>query len=372
MPSIEKVFFQEPIHPDPTYASRTEGRLKWLSRSTHPLAVDMRRFLNFNLNCLDKNFANEIHGRLLADGQHWRSAFFEMVVARTLQSLDGALTYAPQAGNSHPDFGVCIGGQNLVVEATAPIFRKDIQDEMGQQEYLKKILEPEVPAGWTVLIQTLPDLGPQDSKKEFKEAVKRIFEGVGPPSELGEEKDLRTAVGDGWLELALLSVEAKNVRIAGGPGVSWVGDGVERIRKTVKKKRCQVRDVDCPVLLAVNVSEVFSGFEDFDRALLGHQHSVYDVEADCIAEERFVADGVFDPAGDEEPTIAGVLAYVEAGFLCAFEPVLYVHPRHRASFPQSFERLERRSYDPMAGIVRTSAHGAPVLASLKPVQRSSL
>lgn len=364
--------FPEPSESDPTYANPIESTLRWLSRSTHSLAVDMRRFLNFNLSQLQNDFANELHGRLLRDGEHWTSAFFEMIVARSLQSLGAVLEIAPEVNGSKPDFLARFGKKALIVEATAPIFHAETQAQMGKQNHLKAIVGSLVPVGWAALLHRLPDLGPADSKREFKRVLRRSLEDQGPPTEKGEHREARVAVGSQYVELTLIAMEDPKIKIAGGPGFGFYGNGVEKIRKTVRKKRPQVRDANCPVILAVNASEIFSKIGDFDKALLGHQRRVYDVESEKVTEDRFVADGVFDPVGDELPTFAGVLAYIEAGFFCSREPVLYVHPRFGGSFPEPFQRLETRSYDPGVGIIKTEARGEPVLAALNPVDRSLL
>jgi hypothetical protein len=46
--------------------------------------------------------------------------------------------------------------------------------------------------------------------------------------------------------------------------------------------------------------------------------------------------------GAGEPTISGVLAFPEVGFLRCADPVLWVHPRFEGMFPQALNDLETR------------------------------
>jgi hypothetical protein len=55
----------------------------------------------------------------------------------------------------------------------------------------------------------------------------------------------------------------------------------------------------------------------------------------------FQYDGLF-AGGEGEPTISGVLAFPEVGFLRCDDPVLWVHPRYGGQFPRAFNDLEMR------------------------------
>jgi len=360
-------FFEEPKAPDPTFAGRKEGLLGWLGRSTHPRAAACRRFLNSNLNSLPQEYAASIHSRLLEDGQHWHAAFFEMIVGRTLQSLGAELEIEPEMdGSTLPDFKASFEGFEVVVEATAPVFFRQVQEEMGRKNALAATIEELAPEGWVVVIDEIPDLGPSDSKREFKRVVRQLLD-VPPPRPGEEQKKLRSWVGHQSLELTLSEFDDPTVKIGAGPGMAFWGDGVETIRKAVRRKRSQVRHADVPAILAINAPEIFSGLRDFDQALFGRRHQVFSVEKEEIVEDRFVADGVLDPCGEAPPTFAGVLAYVEAGFFCSRDPVLYVHPRFAGALPPAFSRLERRTLVPGEGISILPREGASVLEALGPV-----
>jgi hypothetical protein len=84
MAAISREWFPEPTRADDTYLSRGEPITNWLKRSTIPGAMECRRFLNENLSNLPRG-----HQRILYQALHnrWHSAFFEVIVARTLQVL---------------------------------------------------------------------------------------------------------------------------------------------------------------------------------------------------------------------------------------------------------------------------------------------
>jgi hypothetical protein len=68
--------------------------------------------------------------------------------------------------------------------------------------------------------------------------------------------------------------------------------------------------------------------EDLDRALFGTSVTQ--------------GDGLF-AGGEGEPTISGVLAFPEVGFLRCDDPILWLHPRFQGEFPQALYDLEIRN-----------------------------
>ena len=59
-------------------------------------------------------------------------------------------------------------------------------------------------------------------------------------------------------------------------------------------------------------------------------------------ERFFQRDGLF-AGGEGEPTISGVLAFPEVGFLRCVDPVLWVHPRFVGRLPRALEDLQIRT-----------------------------
>jgi len=366
------VWFREPPGADPTFARRNEGAVRWLDRSTLPLARDCRRFLNSNLSRLPRKYANELYARLREGGQHWRSAFFEMMVARTLQALGAEVEVEPEIRGSHrPDFKASFATGSVIVEATAPEFNRAAAAELGRKSALTAIIEEEAPSGWSVFIDEIPDLGPAESKRKFKRLVKKLLD-VPPPSEGVESRHVCGRFDNHRVQLTLIPFDDPATKIAGGPGTFWWGDSIGTVREAIRRKRRQVRDASLPVILAINASEIFSSWRDIDEALIGHRHAVYSVKSDKIVDDRFVEDGIFDSHKETPPTFAGALVYIEAGFFCAREPVLYLHPRFEGELPEELHRVERRVLVPGEKVGSLPPVGEPVLAALNPVRQDPL
>jgi hypothetical protein len=74
-------WFPAPSRTDDTYGRKGEPTTAWLQRSTVARAIAWRRFLNQNLSMLPR-----VHQPVLYQALHdrWHSAFFELIVARTL------------------------------------------------------------------------------------------------------------------------------------------------------------------------------------------------------------------------------------------------------------------------------------------------
>lgn len=97
-----EIWFPEPENADNTWAKEGgEGTFSWLERSTLPRACAAREFLNSNLTLLPEEFANKLRRDL---AHRWQSAFFELIVARTLQVLGGSLSIEESTASARLPF----------------------------------------------------------------------------------------------------------------------------------------------------------------------------------------------------------------------------------------------------------------------------
>jgi hypothetical protein len=121
--------FPEPTERDDTYAGRLESTPAWLARSTLDMAREYRSFLNRNLAALPEECQEGI-GRWLKTDMHYVSAFFELVVARTLQTQETTITCEPEnsVDGTKIDFMARFPNYEVGVEATSPLFDR----EMGE------------------------------------------------------------------------------------------------------------------------------------------------------------------------------------------------------------------------------------------------
>ncbi|MDQ3645878.1 MAG: hypothetical protein M3345_02980 [Actinomycetota bacterium] len=201
-----------------------------------------------------------------------------------------------------------------------------------------------------VVVSSLPDIGPQDSRKRFRSTVRRLIAdaaSVGPyPVDVSEE------LPEGTVSLTLVK---KGAGVSPGrsvgvePALTAWDDTERRVRRAVSRKRRQGREADVPALVAVHATGIASAYEEFDLALFGREVAEMDARG-RLSGTRFEPDGAFARGGGE-PTWAGVLAFLNVGFLGGSDPVLYLHPRFGGRLPAALLTLERRRYDAQAGVI---------------------
>ena len=347
-------WFPEPTEIDDTPAYRGESTTDWLARSTSPRAREARRFLNENLSAFPESGRDAMYRALHV---RERSALFELIVARTLQVLGAEIEVEPRSpSGTRVDFLSRFEDGTVAVEAVSPVFNADAGETVKRRTPLLDIIESMAPTGCRAWVLSLPRLGPDDSRKAFKAAVRRLFD--LPPPKSGEEPvEVSEDLPEGELRLLVLP---KRPGEAGGravmvepPFASW-DNSEARIRRAVKRKRRQGRNLGAPSVSAVNATGLSSTLEGFDFALYGREVATVDSRGRVLA-TRFEPDGEFN-RGQGTPTWAAVLAYVNAGMWGSPDPVLYLHPRFRGELPGALMGLERKTYDPETGAM-TSREG---------------
>jgi hypothetical protein len=186
-----------------------------------------------------------------------------------------------------------------------------------------------------------------------KAAVERLLDTEPPERALGLKR-VETRLPEGELRLGILPQRASGVEgrvIMSEPAVAAWNTSEEKIRKVIKKKRAQGRNVEIPSILAVWANGISTTFEDFDHALYGREVGVLGTETATgvleVSRSEFHADGVFNK-GEGDPTWAAVLAFVNVYLGGGSDPVLYLHPRFRGDLPETLTSIERRSFDPVA------------------------
>ncbi len=362
-----EVWFPEPSCTDDSPAHRGEPTTNWLRRSTHPRAKAARRFLNENLPALPSEHQDVLYRML---HERWHSAFFELIAGRTLQILGATIEVEPGgASDTRIDFMARFPDATVAVEGVSPIFGPEVGEKVKRRNPLLDIVESESPRGLWVMVYSLPDLGPQDSKKRFRRTVRKLLAEAGnvgsSPVYVTEE------LPEGTVSLTLAKKGAgvppgRSVGIE--PALTTWDDTEQRVRRAVARKRRQGREAGVPALVAVHATGIASSYEEVDTALFGRE--VASVGPDeQLQGTRFEADGVF-AGGSGEPTWAAALAFLNVGFLGGPDPVLYVHPRFGGQLPEALLALERRSYDAGAGkIVAREPSTAEILSGLRFVSR---
>lgn len=343
-----RIWLPEPSIPDDTHKSRTEHTLDWLERSTSVKAKECRRFLNESISKFPSEVQEYFRHYLR---ERWHTTFFELVVARMLQELGADLQFESTNTNGRcPDFAAHFPDGKIIVEAIAPMFNATVGVEEKNRIPLLEIIDSQIPEGWLVGVWELPKIGPADSKREFKRTIARMLD-VRPPTEDSTDLELTAELPSGIIRLHLWPGSSRTRRVA-MEGVYTTFDNSEaRIRHAIHQKRSQVRGSDAPVLLAIQASGISSSFEDFDIALFGRTYESYNERRELV-ETGFMASGEFNNKSDKAPTFAGVLAFLEMGWLGGPTPILYRHPRSVSVLPESVLKLEQRTYDRNAGEIR--------------------
>ena len=361
-------WFAEPGSQDDTYARTGEGTLAWLARSTVPRAAGYRNFLNRNLSALPADCHKAIYEHLREE-RHHQDGLFELIVGRTLQELGAAIECEPEGlpSGRRPDFVARFPGGTVYVEAVRPRMDRELVAAAARPEApITKLIEQNVPPGWAANIRALPRVRPDESRRHIKAFLRREMD-LPLPAHDDEEVKIKTIFEQGELEVLLFPQSrhglSANTKVAIHNAVAYFPDDESALRAAVKRKYEQLRGLDRPALVALNMSSTTSGREDLDQALFGVAVSRRDQHGDEVG-RYFQADGLF-ARGQGEPTVSGVLAFPEVGMLRCADPVLYVHPRFGGGFPGPLDSLEvRRAPGTGAGIDVRQARRVNLLTGL--------
>lgn len=352
------IYFNEPAVEDPTYASRGESTTDWLKRSTLPTAVEAREFLNCNLSAIPSQERKPIFNLLK---NRWSSGLLELVMARIIQELGGSFTREEKNSEGRrPDFRVQLGSDRIVFEATAPEFEQGTKSRQKQNIQLLEIVERHIPDDWDVMLFELPKIGPNESKKRFQSALKKIFS-IDPPADDADIRKIDYKLPQGSIEMTLLPGKYGG-EILGGPGYSGSSDTKKSIRNALKRKRSQVRSEKYPVVLAILGSGIFTKFEDFDLELFGHTVSRVDRKLGSIAYTKFEPDGALAKEKGSQ-TYAGVLVFLGLTPFRCKGPVLYWSP-WAGPIPDYFSAFKRRILGNGEGIKTLEAQGPNPLQAI--------
>jgi hypothetical protein len=369
-----EAWFPKPEQPDPTIARTDEGTVSWLRRSTLPLANDCREFLNRNLSVLPEGCRDGIFKHLRHE-QHHKDGFFELVVARTLQELGADIACEPEnpIDRSRVDYAATFPDGVVFVEAVSPVLDKELGAVLKRESPLTQLIKDRVPPGWAADVRELPNVGLDESKRHIKAFLQRVMN-IPPPTRDDEEVEIRGLFEQGDLRVILfpqsrhgLSADTKIAMYAVG---YWPNDQAV-LRGAVKRKYRQLSNLDGTSLVALNMASTTASREELDRALFGTSETQFDRYMNEVRRYR-KNDGLF-AGGAGEPTISGVLAFPEVGFLPCDDPILWVHPRFEGALPRALNDLETR-YAPSAPdadpeVIVRSAKKTDVLRNLGFVEK---
>jgi hypothetical protein len=339
-----EAWFPRPEKPDPTYARSDEWTVSWLRRSTLPLADDCREFLNRNLSLLPDDCSDGIFNHLRHQ-QHHRDGFFELVVARTLQELGADIECEPEnpIDRSRVDYAATFPEGVVFVEAVSPELDKELGAVLKRESPLTQLIKDNVPPGWAADVKELPKVGPDESKRQVKALLQRKMN-LSPPTRDDEEVEVRGSFEQGDLRVILFPQSryglSADTKIAASNLIEYFPNDHAALLGALQRKYRQLRNLDGTCLVALNMFSTTASRDDLDRALFGTSVTQSDRSWNELRRCRR-RDGLF-AGGAGEPTISGVFAFPEVGFLRCADPVLWVHPRFEGMFPQALNDLETR------------------------------
>ena len=217
--------FREPTVEDLRWGRHDPDQMGWLERSTRPQARRIRRFLNVNLAALPTDAAAALCRRFRTDP--WRQVYFELVVGRFLQLLGATIEYEPTGPNQRKVDWLATfkDSGSIYVEATSPRMNAWVDKAAHANGPLLKIIEAEAAEGWSVIVGSLPAVGPQDSRAEFRRAVRAIMAelpnaATAPPD---ERVDRVAWIAQGEIELGFRPGHLDSGANRWQPGWRWLG-----------------------------------------------------------------------------------------------------------------------------------------------------
>ena len=191
--------------------------------------------------------------------ERWSSAFFELVVARLLQEMGATIAIeVTSPSGKRPDFSASFADCAVVVEATTPVVNGEVGELAKRRIPLLDFIESHKPAGWSVGVSELPDIGYAESRLPFQRAVRGMLD-VPPPRDCDEQREVVRELSSGTIRMMLVPnrvVEADVLLWESGMG--YCDNTESRIVHAVRRKRGQVRDVTLPVLLAIEAGGLSS------------------------------------------------------------------------------------------------------------------
>lgn len=197
------LWFPEPVVADATDGRDDETMAEWLDRSTVPRAVEARRFLNENLAALPEQEQPQFY-KLFRE--RWKSTLFEIIVARTLQTIGSTLVIEPEGfEGKRIDFMASFPDMVVAVEAKAPEMNRTVLQQNTENQPLVEIIKQLIPPRWWVAIARLPNIGARDSKRQFRQRIEAIFARLPPSGQDNETIEVYEELPTGLIMMWIAS-----------------------------------------------------------------------------------------------------------------------------------------------------------------------
>lgn len=140
-------------------------------------------------------------------------------MARMLQELGADLAFeTTNPDGKCPDFAANFPDRKIIVEAIAPTFNASVGVEAKNRIPLLEIIDSKIPDGWLVGVWALPNIGPADSKQEFKRTIARLLD-ILPPREDATDLELTAELPSGVIRLHLWPGSSRSRKSRNGGGL---------------------------------------------------------------------------------------------------------------------------------------------------------
>ena len=353
----ELTLFDDIVRTDHRPSTRARSSFDFLNTSAWPACHNMRDRLEQWFERYPDSSKNDLRARFRKRDHNHESAFFELFLHEVFRRLGLSPEVHPesQRGRGRPDFAVTSGSDNIsYVEANVVGLRGFMAEDPLEDEVLDAIdaLAVERPTGIALQARTRGNLAQTPPIRRIKAKVRRWVDRIDgefrSPGRIEAEPSLEIPHGGWILTLAAFHrFEHGSKRLIHiGPGKSGPSSDAVALRKNVLAKAKQHRDVERPLIIAMNTQSGFQDREDELSALFGQELvSWQEDEHGNVVTLPHVSrkhDAVWrNRAGSRYSRLHGVLFYRGAWPWTAHSVTshLYVNPYIQADVPHELLRL---------------------------------
>lgn len=353
----ELTLFDDIERTDHRFSTRARPSFDFLNTSAWPACHNMRDTLEQWFERYPNGSKHDLRARFRKRDHNHESAFFELFLHEVFRRLELSPEVHPesQRGRSRPDFAISSGSGGIsYVEANVVGLKGFMAKDQLEDEVLDAIdaLAFERPTRIALYARTRGKLTQLPSIRRVKEKVQRWLDQIEGDfrvrGSIEEEPSLEICHGD-WkttLEAFHRFEHDSNRLIHFGPGKGGPSSDGVALRQNILKKARQHRDLERPLVIAMNTHSGFQGREDelsalFGRELLSWQE---DDHGNVVALPHVLRepDAVWrNRAGNRYRRLHGVLFFRGAWPWTAHcvTSHLYVNPYIQADVPHELLRL---------------------------------
>lgn len=342
---------------DHRHSKRSRPSFDFLNTSAWPACHNMRGTLEQWFECYPDGSKNDLRARFRRRDQNHGSAFFELFLHEVFRRLELSPEVHPEShrGRSRPDFAITSGSGDIsYVEANVVGLKGFMAEDPLEDEVLDAIdaMAVERPTGIALHARTRGKLTQLPPIRRVKAKVQRWLDRIdGEFTSRGRieaEPSLEVCHGDWRITLAAFhrfEHDSKGL-IHFGPGKGGPSSDGVALRQNILKKARQHRDLERPLVIAMNTHSGFQDREDELSALFGRESLSWqeDDQGNVVTLPRMSRepDAVWrNRAGNRFRRLHGVLFFRGAWPWTAHSVTshLYVNPYIQADVPHELLRF---------------------------------